>query len=739
MTKEEEDQKSTELDVLGKKDEDGETEKKVSKVLGTIGYWIHEALLQIRFHKASYALGFLACLMVVVVVAVLLSIIGNAPVVYLRIAEMQESEMDVRVRAMSPLELQFVNYTQVARALARGSDAERFSYHSLRWEMYDQLVYRCSEDVYARFGNSTAWAFVGTTTDVSDPATHDACVADGSCFAKYCRARAETATTVMASDSAKDKRILLGRAWELPAPVGVGAAHVSAELAQKLGVGVGDHVHVLVEPTTSFGVLWQRMHAVDPPPPSPNASQRYAVVPGSWQHHGVVLPLTVAGVYASGGGRVSADLSVGIVFEYDTLGELLARGLAPDDAAGRAFFARANMSEYARTVVVNLPPPRTAVYLHSDMDTVRRLVTQFACDVAYRVGYPDMDVYPVVMSTLDPFAYVSIFLGLIINMSVFVLMLLCVVLIYSLLMINVESRTFEMGVLRMIGSRRAGLVGLLVTQALTYALPAIVLGLPLAQLLGLGVFRVISVIASIDFPNLLTGNAVAVAAVLGIVIPLLSAVLPIRNALMQNLSDSIDGNRSKTKAVVVEINRSEQHSVSVPVLVVGLFLALFGIGIYLVFPAALLAFNISLILNLLFVLLLLMGAPRHPRAAQQEPRRAPPAQPQDHHDVLAVARLHHLPQRVLLAADLVRPDHQRAVVRRAARRQHQRLGPRRPALHDRRARRARARAARVAARRRLRPRHRRPHARHRLAVHRVEHRPHRRAHRARLRRVAQLV
>lgn len=606
MTKERKEE--TELEEFPKKEDEGTKEKgkRRTRVLRTMGYWLHEALLQIRFHKASYALGFLACLMVVVVVAVLLSIIGNAPVVYLRIAEMQESEMDVRVRAMSPLELQFVNYTQVARALARGDNAERFSYHSLRWEMYDQLVYRCSEDVYTQFGNSTAWAFIGNTTNTSNPETRDPCVDDGSCFAKYCRATAETATTVMASDTAKDKRILLGRAWDLPAPVGVGAAHISAELAQKLGVGVGDHVHVVVEPTSSFGVLWRRMHATEFQLPSPNESQHYTVVHGSWEHHGIVLPLTVAGVYSDGGGRVSSDLSTGIVFEYDTLGELLARALAPDDTAGRAFLARANMSEYARTVVVNMPPPRTAVYLHSDMDTVRKLVMEFACEVTYRVGYPDLDVYPVVMSTLDPFAYVSIFLGLIINMSVFVLMLLCVVLIYSLLMINVESRTFEMGVLRMIGSRRAGLVGLLVTQALTYALPAIVLGLPLAQLLGLGVFRVISVIASIDFPNLLTWDAVVVAAVLGIVIPLLSAILPIRNALMLNLSDSIDGNRSKTKAVVVEINRSEQHSVSVPVLVVGLFLALFGIGIYLVFPAALMAFNISLILNLLFVLLLLI-------------------------------------------------------------------------------------------------------------------------------------
>ena len=61
-----------------------------------------------------------------------------------------------------------------------------------------------------------------------------------------------------------------------------------------------------------------------------------------------------------------------------------------------------------------------------------------------------------------------------------------------------------------------------------------------------------------------------------------------------------------SRAVVVEVERSEQRQVSVPVLAIGIFLTLFGIGIYLIFPQALLSFNISLILYLLFILLLLI-------------------------------------------------------------------------------------------------------------------------------------
>jgi len=602
-------EKSTSSESSEKGEDWGLGEKKQYPFWKKLQFWFHEALVQIKFHVASYILGFLACLMVVIVVAVLLSIIGNAPIVYLRIAEMQQSEIDLRIEASEPLELRYVNYTQVASVLDKGDangNTERFSYHSLRWEMPGQLVFTCRNDIYQKYGNTTFWAFYGDTKNVSDNSTHDSCVKENTCFSDKCSIRYSTTTTVMFSDTAKDKRILLGRSWELEAPVGVGAAYISDELALKLDLDVGSHFYLQVMPFIQFPELWNRIHAKRYKPPHPNQTQEYDLIDGNWSLYDIFLPLTVAGIYDDGGGRIASDMTTGIILEYDTLGRILFNGIHPNDTAARKWFDKVNMSEYAKTVVVNMPPPRTEVYLHSDMDYVRKLVTQFSSEVNYRLSYLDLKVVPVVMQTLDPFAYVSVFLGLIINMSVFVLMLLCIVLIYSLLMINVESRTFEMGVMRMIGTKRSGLVGLLMTQAMTYAIPAIILGLPLAQLLGLGVFKVISIIASVEFPNLLTWDAVVVAAVLGLVIPTISAILPIRNALMLNLADSIDSNRSKTKAVVVGVERSEQRQISMPMLVVGIFLAAFGVGIYLIFPAALMAFNITIILYLLFALLVLI-------------------------------------------------------------------------------------------------------------------------------------
>ena len=48
-----------------------------------------------------------------------------------------------------------------------------------------------------------------------------------------------------------------------------------------------------------------------------------------------------------------------------------------------------------------------------------------------------------------------------------------------------------------------------------------------------------------------TASATILAIVLGLVIPLLSSIVPIRLALSKNLNESLTANRSKTKGVII--------------------------------------------------------------------------------------------------------------------------------------------------------------------------------------------
>jgi ABC-type antimicrobial peptide transport system permease subunit len=53
-------------------------------------------------------------------------------------------------------------------------------------------------------------------------------------------------------------------------------------------------------------------------------------------------------------------------------------------------------------------------------------------------------------------------LGLIFSIIILMFILLSVLLIYSLLMISVESKTFEFGIMRMVGLSKSGIISMIV-------------------------------------------------------------------------------------------------------------------------------------------------------------------------------------------------------------------------------------------------------------------------------------
>ena len=79
--------------------------------------------------------------------------------------------------------------------------------------------------------------------------------------------------------------------------------------------------------------------------------------------------------------------------------------------------------------------------------------------------------------------FVSIFLGLLLNVVLFVLFALCCILIYSLMTINVQKRTFELAVRRLIGTSRNTIIAMLSMQSFLYSFPAWVIGLIFGRIL----------------------------------------------------------------------------------------------------------------------------------------------------------------------------------------------------------------------------------------------------------------
>jgi ABC-type antimicrobial peptide transport system permease subunit len=83
--------------------------------------------------------------------------------------------------------------------------------------------------------------------------------------------------------------------------------------------------------------------------------------------------------------------------------------------------------------------------------------------------------------------------NLIFRIVILIFVVLSVLLIYSLLMIGIETKTMETGIMRMVGVSKRGLVQMIFVQSFMFVLPAVVLGLllcfPLLALCFTYIFR----------------------------------------------------------------------------------------------------------------------------------------------------------------------------------------------------------------------------------------------------------
>lgn len=166
--------------------------------------------------------------------------------------------------------------------------------------------------------------------------------------------------------------------------------------------------------------------------------------------------------------------------------------------------------------------------------------------------------------------------------------MVAILLIYSLLLISVETKTFEIGVMRLVGLTKTGFIGLILTQAAMFVFPAVLLGFMLSVP---AIYYIFSILfdESLGYqPSIIpTASAVGIAIFVGVLIPLLSSIIPIRRALSTNLTDALNTERNKSSGVLITFTDSKSVDI-VPYLLFGSVAVVFGIGIYYGLPLALL-------------------------------------------------------------------------------------------------------------------------------------------------------
>lgn len=374
----------------------------------------------------------------------------------------------------------------------------------------------------------------------------------------------------------------------------MGEVHVSQRIALSLGLSTGDVIFLRMNAKFFLGKAWRK-------------SFPYRVV---WRGHilptnDVYLPVTVGHIFEPLMGKFSMYVTKGIYMEYDHFLPYLVQHLHPRlPRGGKKELENTKLEEYAQQIVWNLPS-RVPKYIETDVTKINKQVVRFASDILYRIGQEGISMSLPVLDSLQQTAYFSLFLGLILNVVVFILLLLSILLIYSLLTINVDSKAFEMGVLRCLGITTPRLVYVLSLQAFLYSLPSWIFALLFSQISFSILAKIFSFYTNIPLSGLLDGRSVLVATVFAILVPLIASIFPIRNVLQQELLDALDHRRSKTKAVEISVERSEQsRHLPLHFIFGGLAVALFGFSIYFLFPYSLLTRRLTIFVNILAFLLI---------------------------------------------------------------------------------------------------------------------------------------
>mmetsp|Transcript_29594 Transcript_29594/g.36707 ORF Transcript_29594/g.36707 Transcript_29594/m.36707 type:complete len:248 (+) Transcript_29594:394-1137(+) len=158
--------------------------------------------------------------------------------------------------------------------------------------------------------------------------------------------------------------------------------------------------------------------------------------------------------------------------------------------------------------------------------------------------------------------------------------------------------------MRLVGLTKMGFVGMILTQAGMFVLPAVTIAMIVQFPLIYVIYKVLFEEDLGYVPSVVpSGAAIFNALFIGVLIPFLSSIVPIRRGLAANLTETLDTSRSKSKGALITIVDNNALVVG-PYLLFGSIAVLFGIIVYYGLPIALLKLNFGMILAIFFMLLL---------------------------------------------------------------------------------------------------------------------------------------
>ncbi|KAH7825422.1 putative DUF214 family protein [Monocercomonoides exilis] len=265
-------------------------------------------------------------------------------------------------------------------------------------------------------------------------------------------------------------------------------------------------------------------------------------------------------------------------------------------------FREAKLNDYATELDCNLQVPRNKTYLHADSSITTRKLNSWSTNILYALNFAEL--YAELWGLRDFGSSFESVMILPMGMMVVMLLAITILIIYSQIQRSVDGRAYELGLMRVHGMGRFGVVMLIVIQAFTFAIPGIIFGIIGAQGINVALIYLITKDTDMHLTVMLSPWSVIFTILVVLAATLVASFFPIKTALSTNLHDSIDVQHTNTSAVLITIERSDSIHSSSTLLVDGLILTVIGACVYLLFPLSLASGNMVLMIILLIGLVI---------------------------------------------------------------------------------------------------------------------------------------
>ena len=558
-----------------------------SKLSPTAKFYLSYSLTEARKHKCNTFLSVCSVFIVVIISALCYTLVDHAGVVFFRRAEQDYGQYDIK---MTPRKGPFFNYSLISSIL----DSRSMQYHSPRFLYNNSYNSLFSSNCYNAVNINDVYDTLGCLETLTN---EEQCHYSNNQLQSF---------AFWLIDFEKEDKMKFGRNFELHQKPNANEIILTDSIAERLELNIGDTIYLMLPLNDiAMPILQNYLHDKTLINSTLFNDILFSI---ETQCQNVVIPVTVS--------MISSDKSLGGKFaekhkNWDAVMDIThflptyIDNLPPMISSQLSHLSQPQNDEmFSNTVYVNLGTDRVSSYLSTNYQTVQQNVVGYASKLSYFLGWIELNINLDLLSSMKDASSTMLSLGVVLDIIIFVLIVLSILLLYSLIVINIASKTFTIGIFRMLGMSRKNVLCLLEAQAVSYALPSWSLGLIIAQVAAVYVLNMLGASSNIHLNPLLTTTSIMIATIVGLGMSMVASILPIKSALSTTLQQSLDVHHSKTAAVQFNINRAGGSKFGWTAFSIWLLLVLFGWVVYYFFPQSIISGNLELFALMLMLLML---------------------------------------------------------------------------------------------------------------------------------------